>query len=178
MASEKKLDCVILGLLSHEELTGYEIKKRMDTTMRFLWSASFGSIYPTLSQLVEQGLATRRSAGGPRGREIYTITDSGRERLDQWLSSPDNSDILRSETLLKLFLSGSEEPEQTIERIEAFRRKIGSELPGLLEKRRILRNAPDTSDHRHYLLTVEFGIKAYMACLDWCDEAVRMMEGE
>lgn len=27
MANEKKIDCVILGLLSHEELTGYEIKK-------------------------------------------------------------------------------------------------------------------------------------------------------
>lgn len=35
MASEKKLDCVILGLLSHEELTGYEIKKRMDTALSF-----------------------------------------------------------------------------------------------------------------------------------------------
>ncbi len=31
MATEKKLDCVILGLLSHENLTGYEIKKRLDT---------------------------------------------------------------------------------------------------------------------------------------------------
>ena len=29
MAIEKKSDCVILGLLSHEDLTGYEIKKRM-----------------------------------------------------------------------------------------------------------------------------------------------------
>ena len=29
MANEKKLDCVILGLLSHEPMTGYEIKKRI-----------------------------------------------------------------------------------------------------------------------------------------------------
>ncbi len=28
MANEKKMDCVILGLLSHESLTGYEIKKK------------------------------------------------------------------------------------------------------------------------------------------------------
>lgn len=37
MATEKKLDCVILGLLSHEELTGYEIKKRMDTALKYFW---------------------------------------------------------------------------------------------------------------------------------------------
>jgi len=48
MANEKKLDCVILGLLSHEDLTGYEIKKRIDTGLKLFWSASFGSIYPTL----------------------------------------------------------------------------------------------------------------------------------
>ena len=52
MANEKKLDCVILGLLSHEELTGYEIKKRIDTTLKYFWGASYGSIYPTLSDLV------------------------------------------------------------------------------------------------------------------------------
>ena len=60
MATEKKLDCVILGLLSHEELTGYEIKKRMDTTLKYFWGASYGSIYPTLGDLVNRGLATKR----------------------------------------------------------------------------------------------------------------------
>lgn len=52
MATEKKLDCVILGLLSHEELTGYEIKKRIDTALKYFWGASYGSIYPTLGDLV------------------------------------------------------------------------------------------------------------------------------
>lgn len=28
MAKTKKMDCVILGLLSHESLTGYEIKRK------------------------------------------------------------------------------------------------------------------------------------------------------
>ena len=63
MANEKKIDCVILGLLSHEELTGYEIKKRMDTTLKYFWSASYGSIYPALNDLVNRGLATKREIG-------------------------------------------------------------------------------------------------------------------
>ena len=49
MANEKKIDYVLLGLLCHESLTGYEIKKRLDTRLRLFWSASFGSIYPALS---------------------------------------------------------------------------------------------------------------------------------
>ena len=50
MAIEKKSDCVILGLLSHEDLTGYEIKKRMDTALKYFWGASYGSIYPALME--------------------------------------------------------------------------------------------------------------------------------
>ena len=80
--TEKRTDCVILGLLSHEELTGYEIKRRMDTTLSYFWGASYGSIYPTLNGLVKDGLAEKRSDDeSPRNKQIYTITEKGREYL-------------------------------------------------------------------------------------------------
>ena len=43
MANEKKINYVILGLLNHESLTGYEIKKRIDHSLKFFWSGSFGA---------------------------------------------------------------------------------------------------------------------------------------
>ena len=104
MANEKKMDCVILGLLCHESLTGYEIKKRMDTALRFFWSASFGSIYPTLNSLVHDDLVTKfETTDNGRDKVIYTITDAGREHLKKWLALPVKKDELRYETLLKLF---------------------------------------------------------------------------
>ncbi|MDE6129590.1 MAG: PadR family transcriptional regulator, partial [Lachnospiraceae bacterium] len=51
MANERKIDMVILGLLSHEPLTGYDIKKRIDGAIRFFWKGSFGSIYPALNTM-------------------------------------------------------------------------------------------------------------------------------
>lgn len=82
MANEKKLDCVILGLLSHEDLTGYEIKKRIDTVLKYFWGASYGSIYPTLSDLVDRGLATKREdTKSKRNKQIYTITEDGQNYL-------------------------------------------------------------------------------------------------
>ena len=79
MAIEKKIDYVILGLLSHEDLTGYEIKKRMDTSLKYFWGASFGSIYPALSDLVERGLASKRNgAENGRNKLIYSITEEGK----------------------------------------------------------------------------------------------------
>lgn len=108
MANEKKIDCVILGLLSHEELTGYEIKKRIDTSLKYFWNASYGSIYPALNDLVNRGLATKREdTNSKRNKLIYTITENGRDYLKKWLTLPIEKDELRYETLLKLFLEMS-----------------------------------------------------------------------
>jgi len=180
MASEKKLDCVILGLLSHEELTGYEIKRRIDTTLKYFWGASFGSIYPTLGLLVENGLATRRAeADGGRERLVYAITDEGREHLRAWLGQPAQRDELRYETLLKLFFGQDAGAEQALEHIEAFERRTATELPRLEQARQVLSSASEGDDaHRYYLLTVEFGIKTYNAYLEWCREAKALLKGE
>lgn len=40
MANGKKMSYVLLGLLSHEALTGYEMKKRLDTRLRLLWNGA------------------------------------------------------------------------------------------------------------------------------------------
>lgn len=178
MATEKKLDCVILGLLSHEDLTGYEIKKRMDTALTYFWGASFGSIYPTLSGLVDRGFATREECGeNKRNKQIYSITKSGREYLREWLKQPAEKDELRYETLLKLFFGNEEGQAQAIAHIEAFREKTEKEMAYLLEaKRRLEGNISDDSTHKYYLLTVEFGIHSYRAYLEWCKEAKEFLE--
>lgn len=179
MASEKKLDCVILGLLSHEELTGYEIKRRMDTALKYFWGASFGSIYPTLGQLVEQGLATRRTEpDGGRERLVYTITDTGREHLREWLGQPAQRDELRYETLLKLFFGQDAGSAQALEHIEAFEHRTEAELHRLEQARQALASAGDDEAHRYYLLTVEFGIRTYTAYLEWCRDSKALLKGE
>lgn len=178
MATEKKLDCVILGLLSHEELTGYEIKKRMDTVLKYFWGASYGSIYPTLSGLVERGLATKRSGtDSGRNKLIYTITDNGRKYLSEWLKVPAEKDEIRYETLLKLFFGNEVGELQTIEHIQNFKEKITAELPYLLGAEQVLKKVKDNDEtHKYYLLTVKFGIKTYQTYLEWCKEAEEILE--
>lgn len=180
MAMEKKLDCVILGLLSHEELTGYEIKKRMDTALKYFWGASYGSIYPTLSDLVHRGLATKRDgAENKRNKLIYTITDEGRKYLREWLILPAEKDEIRYETLLKLFFGNEQGELQAISHIKAFENKIESEMSYLLGAEKILKEAMNDDDaHKYYLLTVEFGIKTYGAYLEWCEEAKNLLSGD
>lgn len=180
MATEKKIDCVILGLLSHEDLTGYEIKKRMDTALNYFWGASYGSIYPALSNLVKQGLAVKRDcAENNRSKIIYSITEEGRKHLIDWLHLPAEKDELRYETLLKLFFGNEAGASQATSHIDAFAAKIEKELPYLLGAADILKKNVSSDDtHKYYLLTVEFGIKTYRAYLEWCKEAKAMLQEE
>ena len=177
MANEKKMDCVILGLLCHEELTGYEIKKRINTALKFFWSASYGSIYPALNDLVNRGLATKsEDTGNKRNKLIYTITDEGRNYLKEWLALPVEKDELRYETLLKLFFGNEQGAEQTISHIDVFEEKTRKELQYLLEAEKSLKDClSDDGAHKYYLLTVEFGIKTYDAYLEWCKEAKKLL---
>lgn len=179
MANKKKIDCVILGLLSHEELTGYEIKKRMDTTLKYFWNASYGSIYPALNDLVNRGLATKREdTNSKRNKLIYTITENGQDYLKKWLSLPIEKDELRYETLLKLFLGSEKGEQQALIHIEAFEKRIEKELPYLLRSKTILKeNLNEDTAHKYYLITVEFGIKTYQTYLEWCKEARKLLTG-
>ncbi|HZD66102.1 MAG TPA: PadR family transcriptional regulator, partial [Acidimicrobiales bacterium] len=49
------LELAILGLLTEQELHGYELKKRLADTLGLLASVSFGSLYPALARLEEAG---------------------------------------------------------------------------------------------------------------------------
>lgn len=49
------IDLAILGLLTEQELHGYELKKRLGELLSSRTSVSFGSLYPALARLEAQG---------------------------------------------------------------------------------------------------------------------------
>ncbi len=178
MPNEKRMDCVILGLLSHEPMTGYEIKKRMDTTLRFFWGASFGSIYPTLSELVRRDMVDKyETTENGRDKAVYTIRETGREHLKEWLQLPAEKDEIRYETLLKLFFGNEIGQAGTLEHIQNFQKKVRKELPLLEGAVKELEKIKDTDEtHLYYLLTAMFGVKVYKSYLEWCEEAAGILK--
>lgn len=98
---------VILGMLKLGVATGYDIKRVIDTSTRFFWTASYGQIYPELKRLRKAGLVRAKQA--PRGkvkRTVYSLTPKGEQALHEWLA--DSQDVLfeiRDESLLRLFFS-------------------------------------------------------------------------
>ena len=176
MPREKKIDMVILGLLSHEPLTGYDMKKRIDGAIRFFWNGSFGNIYPSLKELENNGSITRCEVTSDGREKIsYKITASGKEELRKWLRDEQASNELKYETLLKLFFGGVEEKNVTYHNIEVFENKIRGDLEMLRAYGKVLEKDLENEDHLHYYLTVSFGIDCYEAYLKWCAKAKQLL---
>ena len=176
MARERKIDMVILGLLSHEDLTGYDIQKRIDGAIRFFWKGSFGNIYPALKDMENQGLIVKSDTSvGGRERITYGITKEGKEVLKKWIADGQAGNELRYETLLKLFFGGAEKKEVTIRNIELFEAEIRQELKLLRSYGEALQQHLEAEDHIYYYLTVSFGIDTYEAYLKWCIKAKNML---
>ncbi len=110
-----------LGVLSRGDATGYEIKKAFEEgPLSHIHEASFGAIYPALTQLDQQGLvACREMAQEKRpDKKVYSITEAGREALFRALMAPPARDKVRSDFLFTLFLGHILPAERLVELID------------------------------------------------------------
>ena len=178
MAKDRKIDVVILGLLSHEDLTGYDIKKRIDGAIGFFWKGSFGNIYPALGDMEKQGLVKKKDVGSAGGREkiFYHITKKGTEYLTSWIRQESVSNELKYETLLKIYFGGADDKEITLRNIEVFEEQVKQNISLLYMYRDNLEKVLDQEDHMYYYLTVTFGIDSYEAYLKWCSKAKKLLK--
>ena len=96
-----------LGILSVGEASGYEIKKDIEEGMfsHFI-EASFGSIYPALTQLAGEELVTVRAEEqtGKPDKKVYAITDKGRVALAKSIAVLPARDKYKSEFLFQMLL--------------------------------------------------------------------------
>jgi DNA-binding PadR family transcriptional regulator len=80
------LDLAVLGLLHDSPLHGYELRKRLATVLGPFRVLSYGTLYPCLKHLSEQGWITESAsepaATGRRARIVYELTAAGKEHFD------------------------------------------------------------------------------------------------
>ena len=79
------LKYIILRLLSKKPMHGYEVMRALEEESCGCYTASPGSVYPTLQMLEDQGYVVCEEK---EGKKVYSITDEGRAFLE------DNGDIV------------------------------------------------------------------------------------
>ena len=96
-----------LGVLTFGEASGYEIKKMVEEgRFSHFIDASYGSIYPALTQLQIEGALTVRAQEqtGKPDKKVYAITAQGRAALAKLLAVTPARDKYKSEFLFQMLL--------------------------------------------------------------------------
>lgn len=129
-----------LGILSLGDATGYEIKKMVaEGSFSFFSEASYGSIYPALTKLMDEGQVTCNTQAQDKrpDKKIYSLTPEGKLTLEASLRHDPGPDKNRSEFLAAILFAEAVSPDRVNDllddRIREHKQKINA-LSALLEE--------------------------------------------
>lgn len=176
----------LLGLLNYGSMTGYELDKAFKASLSFFWQAKTSQVYRELDAMERRGWLTseRIMQTEKPNKRVYTITDSGKEELADWLSLPeaDIADAMRvkSAFLIRVFFAGETNIEQSLDMLRAYRDKC-------LESKKSLRAAHTASEEygavvgdkrkaEFWELSILYGEAFYDASLHWAEKAITILE--
>ncbi|MFC3749122.1 helix-turn-helix transcriptional regulator [Paenibacillus sp. GCM10012306] len=155
---------VILGLLSKEPHSGYEIKRHFEEDFSFFFDASFGTIYPALSKMERQNLISKETVHqkGKPDKNVFTITTEGMEQFNHYLKQPAEREVLRSDFLMHLYFGDMTDKDtlnnllrREIEDKQAIHDQLAQKLKDL-----------DGKLSPHQKLCIEIGMTQYSAAVD------------
>ena len=166
----------VLGLLSSGEHSGYDLQKKAEAGVGYVWTAAKSHIYAVLPRLVESGFATvRRVEQGSRpDKQVYRITKRGRDALRRWLEEPNEERPgARSTFLLKVFFGDLMSREALLAHVERKREEATRELA---EYREIEERIRDEKSSYFGYVTLRWGIAQAEAWIEWADEILAELE--
>jgi DNA-binding PadR family transcriptional regulator len=113
--------------------SGYEIKKKLEKIFSHFYNASYGTIYPTLRKMENDGLITKQNVvqEGKPNKNIYTITEKGRQSFYQYLESDIQEVEIKSDFMIRLYFGKFAEPELVIKWMETGIQKTEKSLAKL-----------------------------------------------
>lgn len=125
---------ICLGILTRGDATGYEIKNlfQNDGYQHFV-EASFGSIYPALNRLTEEGLVSVRAEAQEKrpDRKVYSITPAGRTAFIASLLMPLPEDRHRSPFVFSMLFCDLLPEGRVVQLIETYIAQTESKLAQL-----------------------------------------------
>ncbi|MCU1368516.1 MAG: transcriptional regulator, PadR-like family [Ilumatobacteraceae bacterium] len=116
----------VLGLLSFErELSGYDLKKWADNSLRFFyWSPAASQIYAELKRLERLGFVTSRIAAQDdlRNKRLFAITPAGLVAIRGWVQhAPVEPPMLKHGVALRAWLGHLADPARLREMVAEHR---------------------------------------------------------
>ena len=146
---------VVLGLVgAFGPCTSYDMKRFVSVSIGYFWPFPHSQLYAEPARLAQLGLLREQQETTGRKRRNYTLTDSGREALGDWLAEPsDEPTEIRDLSVLKLFFGAQADEGDVValanHAVDAHRRRL-AEYEAI---------ATDPAIEDHQRKTLEMGLE-------------------
>ncbi len=163
------LEKISLGMVLNEDLTGYDIKKRIESGIGVFYKASYGSLYPTLKRLAAKELLNMREVPqGGRQRIYYSITENGKTDFLEWLAAP--MDLLDSSNihLAKIYFYDKLPPDIRDRQLLEHEINCENYLKRLLALEKDFNKKANKDRFYYKLSTLYYGICVTRETIRWC----------
>lgn len=179
------LQHLILGILNYSPVSGYDLNKAFQASVKHFWDTDQSQIYRALYRLHDLGWVTMKvvEQESAPDKKIYGLTEAGRDELRRWLATPEGMPSLHEGWLGQLFFAqelkaaGARKVlEARIAEIRQILRRYEEDVPPKAAEYAALYNTPE--DARFWLLTLDYGIRRMRFDLEWAERALAKLVPE
>jgi DNA-binding PadR family transcriptional regulator len=170
----------LLALLEEGPRYGYQLRAQFEQRTGATWPLNVGQVYTTLTRLERDGLVEGAGADG-EGHVIYRITDTGRDEVAAWFTTPvARTQPPRDELAIKLALA------VTVPGVDVgsvIQQQRSATMSALQDYTRLKRRAAEGSgaEDLAWALVLDllvFGAEAEIRWLDHCEARLRRAQLE
>jgi PadR family transcriptional regulator AphA len=165
------LRTTLLGLLSWQPASGYDLKRIISASEIFYWSGNNNQIYKSLLELQKEGLVTHQVQlqDSLPAKKIYSLTEQGLAALRHSLLADPQLPELHKSFLIQLAWAEVLSDEEILVLLEKYYAEINIRLQMLQQQATRPASIPDRSRCERYLWQriQENLIAAYQTELDW-----------
>ncbi|WP_249901732.1 PadR family transcriptional regulator [Paenibacillus sp. PK3_47] len=163
------LENIILGLLMEGTMSGYDLKKNIDSSVGTFYTASYGSLYPALKRLSDKELVSLTETDNSKNKKLYTLLPSGQKHFLDWLAGPSQGG--RNEQLIRIFFYDYLDEETRQLRLGEYLFKTEQEIRTLETVQGIvaeeLKHLPNPGDYHYRLSVLSYGLKHFEMEKQW-----------
>lgn len=124
----------VLAILDLKPWTGYELTRQAQRSLRYAWPRSERLLYSEPKKLVELGYATvHQEDSDNRTRNVYTITEDGRQVLNEWTSTRTEPPRFEIEALLRLLFADHGSREDVLRALDELEEDITQDHQAIID---------------------------------------------
>ena len=164
----------LLGLLADRPGSGWDLLKRFEVSLAFVWPATQSQLYTELGRMTDEQLVEVISTGA-RNRKEYAITDTGRQELARWITDIEPERNRRNDALLRVFFLWAVDPQAARSYLEK-EAAVFQQFHARLEQVEATVDWDDSAFDRYGRIALEHGLRLAATNEEWARWAANQVD--